>query len=314
MARNSGHNDFTEGSRHAAEHSHPPKNALTFAFWINLFFSVIELVGGLMTNSTAIVADSFHDFMDAGAIGLAIFLEKVSGRKRTRRFSYGFKRFSLLSALVFSVFLLVGCAGMVISAYRSFITPKAVNSVGMLWLAVLGLAVNSFAFFSIKKGEAHAHHGHHHGGTNFNHRSIMLHLLEDVLGWAAVLIGAVVIYFTGWNWIDGVLAIGIAGFVGYNATKNLVNTIRVMLQSVPENVNIRQLTEDLSRLRGVAGVHDVHVWSLDGTYNVGSLHVVVTGADQDLMPQILGLMKQHNIQHPTVQIETGGSRCGLTEC
>ena len=314
-------NSTCNGHEHQHEHvaySNTKKDGLTLAFWLNLFFSIIEVIGGILTNSTAIIADAFHDFMDAGAIGLAILMEKISGKKRTSNFSYGYKRFSLLSALGLSIFILVGCITMLIAAYNSFINPKEVHSIGMLWLAVLGLAVNGFAFLRIKNGGDGHHHGHSHGGHNHNSQSIMLHLLEDVLGWAAVLIGSVVIYFTGWNWIDGVLTIGIALFIGFNASKNLVRTIKVMLQSVPENVNLHQLQTELQQIEGVTNIHDIHVWTLDGSYNVGSLHAVVSHttvkSGQDILSDIIVVMQEYNIQHPTVQIETIDNQCQFLGC
>lgn len=300
------------------EHNHSKDKALSLAFWLNLMFSIVEVVGGILTNSTAIIADAFHDFMDAGAIGLAILIEKISGKKRSEKFSYGYKRFSLLSALALSIFLLVGSVTMIIAGYHSFVSEKEIHSVGMLGLAILGLTVNGFAFLRIKKGGGHHSRQHSHGGHNHNSQSIMLHLLEDVLGWAAVLIGAVIIYFTGWNWIDGVLTIGISLFISYNAIKNLHKTVQVMLQSVPENVNIKQLTKELNQIEGVTNIHDVHVWSLDGSYNVGSVHAVATNliieSEQHIMKRIIKIMRKHNIQHPTVQIETSTNSCELQTC
>ncbi|SFF98769.1 cobalt-zinc-cadmium efflux system protein [Salegentibacter agarivorans] len=306
------HNHKFTGIKHSKESS------LALAFWLNLFFSIVELIGGILTNSTAIIADAFHDFMDAGAIGLAILLENVSDKKRTAKFSYGYKRFFLLAALGLSIFLLAGSVTMVFAAYNSFLNPKEIHSVGMLWLAVLGLAVNGFAFLRIKNDGGHYHQGHSHGGHNHNSQSIMLHLFEDVLGWAVVLIGAAIIHFTGWNWIDGFLTIAIALYIGFNASKNLINTLKVMLQSVPENVNLSQLETDLHQIEGITNIHDVHVWSLDGSYNVGSLHAVVNNAtgktEQDILNKIIKLMGKHRIQHPTVQIETNFNSCQLKHC
>lgn len=303
---------------HHSHHNH--KNGLTTAFWLNLFFSIVEIIGGIFTNSTAIIADAFHDFMDAMAIGMAVLLEKLSGRKRTPAFSYGYKRFSLLSALGMSLFLLTGAVLMTFSAIKSLLNPEAVHSVGMLWLAVLGIAVNGFAFLRIKSGGGN-HHAHHHAHAhahNHNSRAIMLHLLEDVLGWAAVLAGAIVIYFTGWFWIDGVLALAIAAFIGYNATRNLVSTMKVLLQAVPENVNPDQITHELSQVNGVQSVHDLHIWSLDGSYHIGSLHAVVNTSDQvlenSIRTAIVALLKEHNIHHPTIQLETTQSDCSLVHC
>ncbi len=293
-------------------------SGLSLAFWLNFLFSVLEVIGGLLTNSTAIIADAFHDFMDAGAIGLALLMEKVSKKERTTKFSYGFKRFSLLSAIGLSVFLLIGSVTMVFAAYNSFIEPKEVHSMGMFGLAVLGLAINSFAFLRIKSGGRHSHdhahaHSHSHSGPNQNSRSIMLHLLEDVLGWAAVLVGALIIHFTSWSWVDGVLTIGIALFIGFNATKNLISTLKVMLQAVPEGIDVDKLEAALKDIKGVVDIHDVHVWSLDGSYNVGSVHAVVdpltAKSKRDMLQTIFKVMKQQNIQHPTVQIEETAEDC-----
>jgi cobalt-zinc-cadmium efflux system protein len=294
-------------------HHHPDKTGISLAFWLNLLFSVIEIIGGFLTNSTAIIADAFHDFTDAVAIGIAVLLEKLSGKKRTSKFSYGYKRFSLLSALGMSLFLLMGATLMCIGAYQSFINPEPVNSTGMLWLASLGIGINGFAFLRIKKG--HKHHNHSH---NHNSKAIMLHLLEDVLGWVAVLAGAAIIYFTGWYWIDGGLALAIAVFIGYNATRNLIGTMKILLQSVPENVDIEKISSELHNINGVQNIHDFHVWSIDGSYNIGSLHAVVNTIDKneksDVLFSILQVMEKHKIQHPTIQIEMKTTNCKLMTC
>ncbi|MCE7057961.1 cation diffusion facilitator family transporter [Algoriphagus sp. AGSA1] len=301
-------------------HNHSDRKDLSLAFWLNVLFSVIEVVGGILTNSTAILADAFHDFADAIAIGLAVLLEKLSGKKRTPKFSYGYKRFSLLSAIGMSLFLLIGAVFMCISAYHTFINPQIVDGKGMLFLAILGVAVNGFAFLRIKKPNGHSHHhGHSHShDTDFNRKAIMLHLLEDVLGWVAVLIGAVVIYFTGWYWVDGVLAIAIAIFIGYNATKNLISTMKILMQSVPANVDVARLSDELLQIPYVENIHDLHIWTLEGSYHVGSLHAVVHAIDKnrdvDILPSILKVMEKYKILHPTIQIETARSDCRFVSC
>lgn len=305
-------------------HNHSNKKGISLAFWLNIIFSIIELVGGILTNSTAIIADAFHDFTDAIAIGVAIVLEKTSGKKRSPGFSYGYKRFSLLSALGMSMFLLTGAVLMCVSAYHSFINPEVVDGQGMLWLALLGIAVNGFAFFRIKQSNGDSHHGHAHHGhshshdTDFNSKAIMLHLLEDVLGWVAVLIGALIITVTGWYWIDGVLALAIASFVGYNATRNLIATMKVLLQSVPQNIDVEQLSHELAQINGIDNIHDLHVWTMDGNYHIATLHAVVNNTgksrEADILSSISALLEQYKIQHPTIQIETAGSNCRLVAC
>ena len=302
-----------------------PQKALFLSFWLNLFFSIIELIGGVLSNSSAIVADAFHDFMDALAIGIALIFEKISKRKRTQQFSYGYKRFSLLSALGFSLFLLIGSVTMIHSAYTSFVTPRELHTTGMLGLALLGLAVNGFAFYQLKisGNSQHSNHNHNHShGHNHGHshtsESIMLHFVEDILGWAAVLIGAIMIYFTGWTWIDGVLTIAIALFIGFNATKNLIRVLRILLQSVPENLDMDHLRQSLLQLPQVSDIHDLHVWSMDGKYHVATVHVVVNTNSETMetkvREEILNVLNRYDIQHSTVQIETTNDACQLKEC
>lgn len=315
----------------AHTHSHSTQDGLTLAFWLNLFFSIIELIGGILTNSTAIIADAFHDFMDAFAIAVAVILEKISNKERTQKFTYGYRRFSLLSAIGISVILLVGAILMAVAALRSFLNPEAVNGIGMLWLALLGIGVNGFAVIKIKNSNGHTHsqtdnyadnhHQHEHGhgsGENYNSRAIMLHLMEDLLGWVAVLVGAVIISFTHWYWIDGVLAMGIAGFIGYNATRNLINTVTVMLQSVPAHIDTEKLIEELYKVDGVVDIHDFHVWSVDGQYNIGSLHVVVNNIEDGqynrTITDLTQIITQYHIHHPTIQLETADAECQLTHC
>jgi cobalt-zinc-cadmium efflux system protein len=297
-------------------HHHSGAKGLTVAFWLNLLFSIIEVAGGIVTNSTAIIADAFHDLMDAMTIGAAVWLEKFSTRKRTPKFTYGYKRFSLLAALGMSVFILVGAVLMCIAAVRSFYYPEPVNSSGMLLIAVLGIAINGLAFWRMRKEHDHNHeHGHSH---SHNSRAVMLHLLEDVLGWVAVLTGAVVIYFTRWYWIDGALTVAIAVFIGYNAIKNLTGTLSVLLQSVPEKVDVEKLSNELSNIDGVDNIHDLHIWSLDGNFNVATLHAVVHTVEdkqkENIFSAIINVLKKHHIQHPTIQLETTMDKCGLVGC
>lgn len=213
---------------------------------------------------------------------------------------------------------------MIFSAIQSLLDPQVVDGAGMFWLAILGVAVNGAAFLRLRKGDsdqahAHAHHGHAHSHSgNHNTRAVALHLLEDILGWVAVLVGAVVIYYTGWYWVDGVLAIAIALFIAYNAGKNLLGTMEILLQSVPAEVDMQQLVKDLSRVKGVKDIHDLHVWSLDGSYHVASFHVVINKADAVTASQIkenlLEKLQKYDIQHPTIQLESERYHCEFKAC
>ena len=279
---------------------------LSLAFFLNLFFAVIELVGGILTNSTAIIADAFHDFMDAVAIGIAVYMDKFSKKPASSTFTYGYRRFALLSAIIMSVILLVGAVFMAYNGIVTINTPKEVNSIGMLGLAVLGIAVNSFAFLRIKKGDAHEHHSHSHAHQSHdaNSKAIMLHLLEDVLGWIAVLIGAAVMYFTNWFWIDGALTIAIALFIAYNALRNLYDTFVVLLQVVPKEIDLQKLTTELSQINHITKINDLKVWSMDGQQHIATIKVQTsTNNLQEIKQHIQTIFTQHNISNVTIQID-----------
>lgn len=284
----------------AHSHTHEKGKGLTLAFWLNLIFSIIELVGGLLTNSTAIITDALHDFMDAMSIGMAVVLEKWSSKPATAQFTYGFKRFSLLSALLMSALLLIGSIVMVANAVEAFNNQEVVHSVGMLGLAVLGIAVNGFAVFKIKEEHIHTHHG-----QTQNSKAIMLHLVEDLLGWIAVLIGAVVIYFTNWYWIDSVLAIMIALFIAYNAVMNIKETMQILLMAAPKGINTVKIQQQIQSLGEVKQLIALKVWSLDGIENVASVKVLVSGeknADKTLA-NIQQILQEHKVDEVTIQIQ-----------
>ena len=281
---------------------------LSLAFFLNLFFAVIELVGGILTNSTAIIADAFHDFMDAVAIGIAVYMDKFSKKPASSTFSYGYRRFALLSAIIMSAILLVGAALMLYNGFIFINKPREVNSLGMLGLAVLGIAVNGFAFLKIKKGNEHEHHhAHTHTSHDANSKAIMLHLLEDVLGWIAVLLGAIVMYFTNWYWIDSVLTIAIALFIAYNALRNLYDTFAVLLQAVPKEIDLQKLTTELSQISHITKINDLNVWSIDGQRHIATLKIQVNTINSQqltsLKEQLHNLFSNHNINNVTLQID-----------
>jgi len=277
------------------------------AFWLNITFSIIELVGGLFTNSMAIISDAVHDIGDAIAIGLAIVLEKFSHKQRDKNFSYGYRRFSTLSAFITSTVLLAGSIWIVTSAIPRLMKPEEVNSLGMLILAVVGIGFNGAAVLNIKKG------------SSLNAKAVRLHLMEDVLGWVAVLIGGGLIYFFNWLIVDPILSIAIAVYIMINAFINLKSVFTIFLQGVPHEINLKEIEKEIFNVEGVKEIHDMHLWSMDGNFNVLTLHAVV---NEGLNPEkvkhikkdVRELLKTKGIQHLTIEIETNAEECELQNC
>lgn len=292
---------------HGHMHSHAATGNIAVAFFVNLGFAVIELVGGLWTNSIAILSDAFHDFGDSLSLAVAWRLQKVSERPSDSRYSYGYKRFSLLGALFISTVLLVGSIFIIKECVGRIMAPQEPNAEGMLWLAIFGVVVNGFAALRLKKG------------GSISERAVMLHMMEDVLGWIAVLVVSIVMLFVHVPILDPLLSIGISCWVLYNVYRNLKVTFRVLLQHTPSDIDSEKLERELVALPEVQSIHDLHLWSLDGEHNISTLHVVVASAlscdDQiRLKTEIRDICAENGIEHATIEFETAGEDCGLTHC
>ena len=294
-----GHDHSHTGHQHAHEES--TKN-LGIAFFLNLGFAVIEIVGGIWTNSVAIISDAVHDFGDAFSIGVSYFLERYSRKKRTVTFTYGYKRFSTLGALINSIVLLVGSIFVFMETIPRLFYPAEVNYSGMMWLAVVGLVVNGGAALRLMRG------------NSISQRAVMLHLLEDVLGWVAVLIGSVIIRYTGWYFIDPLLSVCIGVFILTNVCRNLYTIFRILLQATPEHMPEDKIKAILLEVPNVKDVHDLHVWTLDGERNIASAHLIVADdisrADAiRVKHDAVDRLKEAGIDHLTVEIEFEGEGC-----
>lgn len=297
-----GKNHKHEGHHHGHHHNHhhgqeAGKNIL-FAFLLNLGFAIFELVGGLYTGSVAVIADAVHDFGDSISLGISLILEKFSNKKRTDVYTYGYRRLSLLSSYISGVVITVGSIIVLYEAIPQFWNEKTPpNGLGMIGLAVVGLLVNGVAALRLKKG------------TSRNESMLSWHLIEDVLGWAAVLVGAIIITLTGWAWVDPLLACGVAIFVLYNVSRNLWQTIQIFLQRRPDGFDETLLIQAVLKIQDVTRVRDVHAWSLDGESNVLSIAVEVQPHFEfgneftELKSKIKEVINSMGNYHTTIEIE-----------
>lgn len=295
------------GHGHDHDHHDHGEQNIGIAFILNLLFTIIEIVGGLWTNSVAILSDALHDFGDSLSLGLAWYFQRLSHKGRDQNYSYGYKRFSLLGALINALILSVGCVYIIIEAVSRLNHPEPTNAFGMIWLAVLGVIVNGAAVLQLKKG------------VSINEEIISLHLLEDVLGWVAVLIGALIMYFFDVPVIDPILSLGIAIFILYNAFKGLRKTINIILQGIPDKEKYNEVQSFLVYQSDIKDVHDLHIWSLDGRYNILTAHLVI---DDDIKLEQRSLLKNNlrkelqelGIDHATIEFESESYQCSLRDC
>lgn len=304
MGHGHDHSDHqTKHQNHSHHHTSTSKN-LAWAFVLNLFFSIFELVGGIYSNSIAIISDAFHDFGDALSLAFVWYLQKVSTKPKDRHFDYGYKRFSILGALIISVLLSVGSIFMIVESIKRFITPAESKADIMFGLAIVGVVVNGIAMIRLNHG------------TSFSEKAVFLHFLEDILGWIAVLVGSIFMYFWDLPWFDPLLSLCIAIWILYNAYGNTKQVMRIFLQAVPVSLNRSDLIVQWERIKGVRSVHDIKIWSLDGNHHVASLHVLI---DKKTKPNQFQIIKEQirkiafnfEIVHTTIELETDEEECNL---
>lgn len=300
MAHHHPHDD------HGHTHAHGPAPAtggLALAFAVNLLFTGVEAVGGWWTGSIAVLTDAVHDMGDALVLGTAWYLQRVAAQGRDARYSYGYGRYSMLGGWLTAGVLIAGALFMLATAIPRLWQPELPRTVGMVWIAVFGLLANGLAAWKL------------HGGGSLNERGAYLHLLEDVLGWAAVLVGAVVMHITGWAVIDPLLSIGISLFILYNAIGTLRNGTRILMQAQPVGIEEATVRERLLALPDVRGIHDQHSWTLDGHYIVHTVHLLVEEIDlhraRTVKAEARQALAQLGIHHATIELEWPGEPCSL---
>lgn len=288
-------------------HDHDKSNNISWAILINITFTIIEVIGGLFTNSLTILSDALHDFGDSLVLILAWLAEKKSQQKPDHKRTFGYKRLSLGAAVITSVVLVSGSLFILSRAIPRLLNPEPVHAQGMIILAVIGVVFNGFGFLKLRSGQS------------MNEKALTWHLLEDVLGWVMVLIGSVIMYFWNNPIIDPLMTIGYTTFILWGVSKNLKESLNILMQGVPNHIDLKHIEQGLLNLKDVIGVHDVHVWSLDGETNIFTGHVVVKDSalekPEEMKTIIKAELKQHHIEHSTVELESEQScvngRCDL---
>jgi cobalt-zinc-cadmium efflux system protein len=284
------------------DHSHDASDRIGWAFFLNVCFTIIEFIGGWLTNSTAIMADAVHDLGDSLSIGLAWLLNKLSNRKADGVFTYGYHRFSLLGALINGFVLIAGSLWVLSEAVPRLANPTMPHAVGMFWLAILGVVVNGYAAYKLS-----------HGKT-LNERVLNWHLLEDVLGWVAVLIVAVVLLFVDWPIIDPLLSIAFTLFILINVVRNIIATVSLLMQATPDKALHDQVVREMLSMEPVSGVHHLHLWSLDGEHHVLTAHLELSRSVDaheyiGLKTDVEERLSEHDFIHTTIEFEFPEERC-----
>ena len=286
-------------------HHHSSTENIKVAFFLNLGFTLLEIVGGIFTNSVAILSDAVHDLGDTFSLGLAWYLDGYSKREGNERYSYGYGRFSLLAAGINVIVLVIGSLLVLSEAIPRLLNPEPTNATGMILFAIGGILVNGMAVFRMKDDQS------------MNAKVVAWHLLEDVLGWVAVLIVGITLLFVDLYILDPILSILVTLYILYNVIGNLQRTLALFLQATPEDVNIPIIEKQWLALNGVQSVHHTHVWSLDGEHHVLTTHLVV---DECATKEKVIAVKQQSkglahellhLDHVTIEIEYGEQDCSM---
>jgi cobalt-zinc-cadmium efflux system protein len=285
-----------------AHHHHHTASNISVAFFLNLGFTVVEIIGGLLTNSVAILSDAVHDLGDSVTLALSWYFEKLSHKPRTETLTYGYKRFSLVGAFISSVILLGGSVFVLTRAVPRIIHPEDVHVDGMILMAVLGVAVNGLAVLRLK------------GGRKLNERVVMLHLLEDAIGWVAVLIVSLVMKITYLPVLDPILSVVISVFIVSKIIPNIKEAVKIFLQYSPGGVDIHKVKEEIEGIQDIVEAHDIHLWSVDGNHHIFSCHVVLRkdlplSQSHKIKEELRSLLKRFDISHPTVEFELEDEPC-----
>lgn len=272
------------------------KNML-FAFILNVSFSIIELFGGILTNSISIISDALHDLGDAISIAISIIFEVRSSKEPDHKYTYGYARYSVAGALITATVLMVASAVIVYKSVLRLLNPSQVNYEGMIVLAIFGVIINGLSALKLLKGN----------GKGINERALTLHMFEDVLGWAAVLIGSIVIKFTGWFMIDAVMSLCISVYILIHAAFHIKEIFAILLQKSPEGIDPAKVKAELEEIEGVEDIYHIHLWTLDGIENYATLIAKITeGVSYEVNQRIKAEIREklHKIGIYHIVIET----------
>ncbi|MFC0016059.1 MULTISPECIES: cation diffusion facilitator family transporter [Allobacillus] len=286
---------------HDHDHSHSAnKKSLMISFILITAFMVVEVIGGLLTNSLALLADAGHMLSDAISLGVAFLAFTLGERSANYSKTYGYKRFEILAAVFNGVTLILIAGFIFYEAYQRFTDPPEVASTGMLVIATIGLIVNLIVAWILMKGDTE---------ENLNLRAAFLHVLGDLLGSVGAIVAALLILFFGWGWADPLASVLVALLIlisGYRVTKD---SFHVLMEGTPKNVDLEEIIQTIEDVQGVHSIHDLHVWSITSGQNALSCHAVVDPElsireCQRILRRVESDLEEKGVGHVTIQLES----------
>lgn len=283
---------------HDHHHHHSRRQNIGVAAVLNVSFSALEAVAGVWTGSLAVLSDALHDLGDSVALVSSWWAEKKAEQPGDARRTFGYQRMSLLSALLNAVILLSGSAFILVKAVGRLMDPEPVKAGWMIGIALVGLAFNGLGAWKLTHGESQ------------NEKVLTWHLLEDVLGWLVVLVGAIVMFVWSVPVLDPILTIGVTLLIVWGVIQNVRGVFQILMQGVPQSLEVEEMRGQLKELEEVRDVHDVHLWSLEGETNVFTGHIAVSEQNlselDELKLKIKKILHRQGVSHSTIEFETQG--------
>ena len=273
------------------------KTSIWLAFFLNLSYAIVEFIAGGIFGSSAVLADSVHDLGDAMAIGISALLETISNREEDRQYTLGYKRFSLLGAMLTAVILMIGSVLVILENVTKIVHPQPVNENGILWLGIIAVAINVLASLVVRKGKTK------------NESILSLHFLEDTLGWLAVILMAIILRYTNWYILDPLLSLVISIFILSKAIPRFWSTLKIFLDAVPEGVETSDLEKDLEALPNVNSVNQLSIWSMDGLENNAVVHICIKDWEQMMETKevVRQCLEERGVQNITIEVDSSQS-------
>ena len=273
------------------------KYAVWLAFFLNLTYAIVEFIAGGVFGSSAVLADSVHDLGDAIAIGISAFLETISNREEDNQYTLGYKRFSLLGALLTAIILMTGSVLVILENVTKILNPQPVNDEGIFWLGIIAITINVLASLVVGKGKTK------------NESILSLHFLEDILGWLAVILMAIILRFTDWYILDLLLSLVISIFILTKAIPRFWSALKIFLDAVPEGLETGDLEKDLEALTNVKSVNQLSIWSMDGLENNAIIHICLEDWEEmtETKNQVRQLLEERGVQNITIEVDTSQS-------
>lgn len=273
------------------------KTSIWLAFFLNLSYAIVEFIAGGIFGSSAVLADSVHDLGDAIAIGISALLETISNREEDRQYTLGYKRFSLLGAMLTAVILMIGSVLVILENVTKIVHPQPVNEEGILWLGIIAVAINVLASLVVRKGKTK------------NESILSLHFLEDTLGWLAVILMAIILRYTDWYILDPLLSLVISIFILSKAIPRFWSTLKIFLDAVPDGVETGDLAKDLEALTNVNSVNQLSIWSMDGLENNAIVHICIKDWEQmmETKEAVRQFLEERGVQNITIEVDASQS-------